>query len=282
MKPELITRKADLRALTSSFRRAGERLALVPTMGALHDGHLSLVREGLERADRVAVSIFVNPLQFGPSEDFGRYPRDLEADLEKCGAAGVALVFHPDPAEMYPPGFQTSVEVAELSQGLCGASRPGHFRGVATVVAKLFGLFQPEVAVFGQKDFQQLRVIERMVLDLGWPVEIVGAPIVREADGLAKSSRNAFLSPDERRQAICLHQALVRAKESFAGGERDAAKLRGAAVATLERAGARVDYVELKDPNRLGPVDPVAADSRLLIAAFLGRTRLIDNAALGL
>lgn len=282
MTPRVVTREAEVRQLTLAYRRAGERLALVPTMGALHEGHLSLVREARRRADRVALTIFVNPLQFGPTEDLDRYPKDFEGDLAKCAAEGVDLVFHPSPAELYPKGFQTHVEVPELSRGLCGKSRPGHFRGVATVVAKLLGLFRPEVAIFGQKDFQQLRVIERLVQDLSIPTAIVGAPIVREADGLARSSRNAYLSPDERRRALCLCEAIARARESFARGVRDAARLRADALALLEREGARVDYVELCDPDRLGPIDPVATDTRLLLAAFFGTTRLIDNAALSL
>jgi pantoate--beta-alanine ligase len=271
----------ELRAITSGWRRNGERAALVPTMGYLHEGHLSLMREGRRRANRVAVSIFVNPLQFGPKEDLARYPRDLEGDLAKCGSVDVDLVFAPEPAEMYPPGFQTSVDVAELSQGLCGASRPGHFRGVATVVAKLLALFLPEVAVFGRKDYQQLKIIERLTRDLGLPTEIVGATIVREPDGLAMSSRNAYLSPEERRRALALQEGLQAARARFAGGARDAASLRAALLERLEKAEARPDYVELRDAESLQPLEVATASSMLFVAAFLGRTRLIDNVVLG-
>ncbi len=250
-------------------------------MGFLHEGHLSLMREGRRRADRVSVSIFVNPLQFGPREDLARYPRDLEGDLAKCGSVDVDLVFTPDPIEVYPPGFQTSVDVAQLSQGLCGASRPGHFRGVATVVTKLLALSLPDVAVFGRKDYQQLKIIERLTRDLDLPTEIVGAPIVREPDGLAMSSRNAYLSPDERRRALSLQEGLQTARTRFADGSRGAASLRAAVLDRLEKAGARPDYVELRDAETLETLDLAAEGSMLFVAAFLGKTRLIDNAVLG-
>ncbi len=278
---QVVKTAAEVRAITSAWRGKGERAALVPTMGYLHDGHLSLMREGRRRADRVAASIFVNPLQFAPKEDLARYPRDLEGDLSKCGTVGVDLVFHPDPAEMYPPGFQTSVDVSELSEGLCGASRPGHFRGVATVVTKLLALFLPDVAVFGRKDYQQLKIIERLARDLALPSEIVGAPIVREPDGLALSSRNAYLSPDERRRALSLQAGLQAARTLFADGKRDATSLRGAVLERLEKAEARLDYVELRDADTLKALEVAAADSMLFVAAFLGKTRLIDNVVLG-
>jgi len=278
---QVVRTAAEVRAITSAWRAKGERAALVPTMGYLHEGHLSLMREGRRRADRVAVSIFVNPLQFGPSEDLARYPRDLEGDLAKCGSAGVDLVFHPEPAEMYPPGFQTSVDVPELSQGLCGGSRPGHFRGVATVVTKLLVLFLPDVAIFGRKDYQQLKIIERLARDLSLPTEIIGAPIVREPDGLAMSSRNAYLSPDERRRALGLQEGLQAARKLLAAGTRDAASLRGAVLERLAAAEARADYVELRGAENLEELDVATPEAMLFVAAFLGRTRLIDNVVLG-
>ncbi len=258
------------------------RLALVPTLGALHEGHLSLMRAARERAERVVVSIFVNPLQFGPQEDFARYPRNLEADLEKCASAGVEEVFHPEADQIYPPGFQTHVEVSELAADLCGARRPGHFRGVATVVYRLFQLLQPDLAFFGEKDLQQLRVVQRMALDLGLPVEVCGCPIVRDSDGLALSSRNQYLSPAERVSALSIIRGLREARAAFAAGERDPAALIERCRSALQAGGLREDYVELRDPDSLRPVVAQAEwDSRLLVAAFAGKTRLIDNARLG-
>jgi len=262
----------------------GGRLALVPTMGYLHDGHVSLMRAARDRAERVVVSIFVNPLQFGPNEDFARYPRNLEADLARCAEAGVDEVFHPDAAAFYPPGFQTHVEVTQVSQGLCGGRRPGHFRGVATVVYRLFQLLQPDVAFFGEKDFQQLRVIQRMTADLGLPIEIVGRPIVREPDGLAMSSRNAYLTAADRPQALALFRGLSAAREAYAAGERMPGRLIERCRSALRAAGTREDYVELCDPETLQPLASevrTGAESRLLVAAFVGKTRLIDNARIG-
>jgi pantoate--beta-alanine ligase len=267
-------------------RRRGARVALVPTMGFLHEGHLSLMREARRRADEgpsggVAVAtIFVNPTQFGPREDLSRYPRDLEGDLAKCGSAGIDAVLAPEPEQVYAAGHQTWVEVGGVSQGLCGASRPGHFRGVATVVAKLLNLTRPDVALFGEKDWQQLQVIRTMVRDLDMGVEIAGLPIVRDPDGLALSSRNAYLSPEERTRALSLSRALFAARDAVAAGERDAARLAAGARRTIEAAGARVDYVEVMEPERLVPVARVEAGTRMLVAAFVGPTRLIDNLAL--
>jgi len=290
--PELITDPAAWQARCLADRDAGARIALVPTMGFLHEGHLSLMRAARQRIDayetrgqrgpRLALaSVFVNPTQFGPGEDLSRYPRDLAGDLAKCGAAGIDWVLAPsDPAQVFPPGHQTWVTVEEASQGLCGARRPGHFRGVATVVAKLFGLTRPHVALFGEKDFQQLAVLRAMARDLCMGVEVVGMPIVREADGLAMSSRNAYLSPDERRNALALSRSLFEARDAAARGERDAAALAARARATLEAAGARVDYVELADPDSLAPVAVAAPGTVMLLAAFLGKTRLIDNLVL--
>jgi pantoate--beta-alanine ligase len=277
--PRLITAIPD--ALWRLPDRAA-RLALVPTMGALHEGHVSLMRAARERAERVVVSIFVNPLQFGPTEDLAHYPRDLAADLALCAEAGVEAVFHPRPEDFYPPGFQTRVEPGELATDLCGARRPGHFQGVATVVYRLFQLIQPDLAFFGEKDFQQLRVVERMVLDLGLPVEIRGVPIVRESDGLALSSRNRYLTTDQRTQALSIIRGLREARAAFAAGERDPAALVERCRGALRRGGLRDDYVEIRDPQTLRPLDGKAEPaSRLLVAAFAGTTRLIDNVRLG-
>ena len=282
--PILVQTREELLRHVRALHARGERLALVPTMGFLHEGHTSLIREGVERADKVAVSIFVNPTQFGPNEDLERYPRDLSGDLAKCAEAGAWLVYAPtSPAEVYPEGFQTWVQVTGLELGLCGGTRPGHFKGVATVVSKLLVLFRPHVALFGQKDYQQLAVIRRMVRDLdldAW-TEIVGLPTVREADGLAKSSRNAYLSPDERQRALSLKRGLDAAAALFAAGERDARKLVEAARTELSRGVDRIDYVELVDALSLEPVETVTGPVCLLEAGFVGKTRLIDNQVLG-
>jgi pantoate--beta-alanine ligase len=257
------------------------RIALVPTMGSLHDGHLALVREARGRGDRVVVSIFVNPTQFGANEDLDKYPRDLDADLAKLAALDVDAVFVPNEAVIYPPGFDTWVVPGELAQPLCGASRPDHFRGVATVVLILLRLSRCHVALFGEKDFQQLQIIRRMAADLWLDVEIVGCPIVRERDGLAMSSRNAYLSPEERRQALVLSQGLARAELLVEGGERRAGAIAGAVRDTIAGApAARVDYVELVDSESLAAVERVEAPVLCAIAAWVGRTRLIDNRVL--
>ncbi|MFL5411278.1 MAG: pantoate--beta-alanine ligase, partial [Myxococcales bacterium] len=270
------------------FRRACQEarvdgpLALVPTMGFLHEGHASLIRAARNLAPTVAVTIFVNPTQFGPNEDLSRYPRDLEGDLQRCGRAGASFVFAPDaPSEMYPAGFQTYVEPGPLAGPLCGERRPGHFRGVCTVVAKLFALSRADVALFGEKDYQQLQIIRRMAADLDIGTEVIGRPIVREADGLALSSRNAYLLPEERPRATALWRSILAVRERFRAGERDREVLEALARETLTRAGLRVDYAELRDPNELQPVSQADPSSRLFLAAFLAKTRLIDNAALG-
>jgi len=284
---EVIRDPAAWQARCRADRDAGVRIALVPTMGYLHEGHASLLREARRRADEggrrglAVASIFVNPTQFGPSEDLSRYPRDLEGDLATCAAAGVDRVLAPaDPAAMFAPGHQTWVTVERASEGLCGASRPGHFRGVATVVAKLLNLTRPHVALFGEKDFQQLAVIRTMARDLDLGVEIAGMPIVRDADGLALSSRNAYLSAADRARALSLSRALLEAQGAAASGERDADVLRRRARARIEGAGARLDYVEIVDATTLAPVARAAPGSRMLVAAFVGTTRLIDNVAL--
>lgn len=280
----LIQTREELLAHIRPIHAAGERLALVPTMGFLHEGHLSLIREASRRADKVVVTIFVNPTQFGPNEDLDRYPRDLEGDLRRCAEAGAWLVYAPrSPAEVYREGFQTWVQVKELEQGLCGASRPGHFVGVATVVAKLLNLIRPHVALFGEKDFQQLAVVRQMARDLEFDAwtEIVGMPTVREPDGLALSSRNSYLSPEERQRALSLRRALDAARARFDAGEREAARLVEAAREVLARGVDRIDYVELVDAESLRPIERVERPACLLVAAFVGRTRLIDNQVLG-
>jgi pantoate--beta-alanine ligase len=267
----------DLRAQVAEWRKAGETIALVPTMGALHAGHLSLIGIAKGHAGRVVASIFVNPSQFGPREDFKRYPRDEEGDMKRLAEAGVDLVFIPSTDEMYPAGFATKVSLPTLTEDLCGAARPNHFEGVATVVTKLLLQCGPDVAVFGEKDFQQLLVIKRLVRDLNIPVEIIGAPIVREEDGLALSSRNAYLSADERKRAPILHQVLAETAASLANGEGcDAATSAGRFK--LEGRGFRVDYVAVRDPETLAPLfGPIRGPARVMGAAFLGATRLIDN-----
>jgi len=250
-------------------------------MGALHDGHLALVRAARARADVVILTIFVNPTQFGPNEDLAKYPRDEAGDIARARTAGIDLAFCPDAAAMYPPGSQTFVEVRELQKPLCGASRPGHFTGVATVVTKLFHATLPHVAVFGEKDYQQLAIIRRMVRDLDFGIEIVSVPIVREPDGLAMSSRNAYLGPDERRAALALSAGLAAAQAAFAAGERDAAALVAAARAPIEAEPlARIDYVELRDADELTELARVDRRAVLAMAVFIGKTRLIDNRVL--
>lgn len=260
------------------LRREGRRIAFVPTMGYLHQGHLSLLREGRAHGDILVLSIFVNPTQFGPSEDLDAYPRDFERDAALAREAGVDLLFYPTPETMYPSGYATYVNVEGLTDTLCGASRPGHFRGVTTVVTKLFNLVQPHIALFGAKDFQQLAVIRRMTLDLDLPVEVVGMPIVREADGLAMSSRNVYLNPDERRQALVLSQSLERVRRLAAAGERDAQVLLAAARALIAaQPAARVDYLKICHQHSLQQQTTVDTDSVLLLAVFVGKTRLLDN-----
>jgi len=271
-----------MRAKAEDLRRDGRRIAVVPTMGALHDGHLALLRAARGKADVVILTIFVNPTQFGPSEDLARYPRDEAGDLVKARGAGIDLAFCPEASAMYRPGAQSFIEVRELQKPLCGASRPGHFAGVATVVAKLFHLTQPHVAVFGEKDYQQLAIIRRMVRDLDFAVEIASVPIVREPDGVAMSSRNAYLSADQRRAARSLSAGLAAAERAFAGGERRGPALVAAARAPIEaEADTRIDYVELRDAEELTDVVRIERKVVLAVAAFVGTTRLIDNRVIG-
>lgn len=271
----------EMQALSEGWRREGKRIAFVPTMGYFHEGHLSLMREGKRRGDVLVVSIFVNPIQFGPSEDYSRYPRDLERDLRLAEEVGVDVAFCPEVEDMYPPGFQTFVEVTELQKPLCGQYRPGHFRGVATVVLKLFNIVKPHVAIFGLKDYQQYLVIRRMVQDLNLDLEVVGMPTVREPDGLASSSRNAYLTPEEREKATVLFRALMAAKEAFEEGKRDADEILEAARSVLAGEPAvRVQYLELRDPETLEPLKGEVRRGLLAVAAYLGNTRLIDNCLL--
>jgi pantoate--beta-alanine ligase len=284
MTVEVVTRPEDLRKTTDAERAAGRRVGLVPTMGALHAGHLALVTEARSRADTVVVSIFVNPTQFGPNEDFVRYPRDLEGDIAKVERAGAGVVFAPDRPAMYPEGEETRVRVGALAEPLCGRFRPGHFEGVATVVAKLFAIMGPSVAVFGRKDYQQLAIVRRMARDLFLPVEVVGAPIVREPDGLAMSSRNAYLSPSERERARGLSRGLAAAVRAFEAGERRTGALRAAARVEVERVATSVDYVEVADADRLTPFGDervVPARALVAVACRIGSTRIIDNVVLG-
>jgi len=275
---ERIDRLTELRARVADWRRAGETIAFVPTMGNLHHGHLTLVAEARTRARRTVVSIFVNPLQFGPQEDLAAYPRTLARDESLLGEAGCDLLFAPDPETMYPRGqrSQTRVEVPELSDILCGASRPGHFTGVATVVCKLFHMVQPDLALFGEKDYQQLLVIRRLTEDLAIPIKIIGVPTVREADGLAMSSRNGYLSADERARAPALYRTLKGAAQALEVG-RAVAEVELEASEALKAGGLRPDYVSVRRRSDLA--EPGSADRELLVlaAAYLGGTRLIDN-----
>jgi pantoate--beta-alanine ligase len=287
---QIVKTVTALQRLADAERTAGKRIALVPTMGALHAGHLALVETGRARADRVWVSIFVNPTQFNDPRDLEKYPRTLEADLAACAAAGVDVVFLPDAAELYPPGSQTLVEVAELSRPLCGSSRPGHFRGVTTVVAKLLLAAKPHVAVFGEKDYQQLAVVRRMVRDLRFDVEIAGAPTVREPDGLAMSSRNQNLDAEARRQATALVRSLDAAASAVAAGEKDRERLLAGVRREIGKAPlATIDYAELRDPETLEPAPTqLVAPALLALAVFFepgdpaagARVRLIDNRVL--
>ena len=259
------------------MRRDGRRVGLVPTMGALHEGHLSLVQAARAATDTVAASIFVNPTQFGPNEDLVKYPRSFERDCELLEREGVSFVFAPSVEEMYPAGTVTWVVVEELSGKLDGRSRPGHFRGVTTVVAKLFHIVEPDVAFFGQKDAAQVAIIRRMVRDLNWAVEIVTCPIVREADGLAMSSRNAYLDAEQRKQALVLHQSLRRVEELVQAGKHDAARLAAAGREEISRSSVRLDYFAIVNPDTLDPVADVSQGALVAVAAYVGSTRLIDN-----
>lgn len=282
MSPAVVRRAVDLTELCHDARRRSDRVGFVPTMGALHAGHLALVREARRQAGFVVASIFVNPTQFGPSEDLSRYPRDLDGDLVKLVSAGVDAVFAPEPGELYPVGEETRVRVGRLAEPLCGHSRPGHFEGVATVVAKLFGVVGRSTAVFGKKDYQQLLVVRRVVRDLFLPIDVVAVRTVREPDGLAMSSRNAYLSTDERTRARALAVGLDGAARAFADGERRPRELERLAREPVDRAATSVDYVEVRDPDTLAPLEgETGSRAALAIACRIGATRLIDNVVLG-
>lgn len=272
---------ADARQWVGHQRQAGEAIHFVPTMGYFHEGHLSLMRRAKADGGRVVVSLFVNPLQFGPHEDLERYPRDFERDRAMAESVGVEAMFVPEAQAMYPPDFQTQVRVQKLSQPLCGRSRPGHFEGVATVVLKLFNIITPDRAYFGEKDYQQLRIIQQLVRDLNLPIEIVPCPIVREPDGLAMSSRNVYLTPEERAEAPIIYQSLLWACEQVKKGERDAGTLRQQVIQRIEQAPpAHIDYVEIVDAETLEPISTIERPARIAVAVYFGKARLIDNMAL--
>ena len=278
---EVVSTIRDMKTHVKAVKKQGKTICLVPTMGYLHKGHIDLMRMGRTLADHLVISIFVNPTQFGAGEDLAKYPRDFERDKSMSEEVGVACIFFPDASEMYPQGYATYVNVEGITEGLCGASRPTHFRGVTTVVAKLFNIIEPDVAVFGEKDFQQLTVIERMVEDLNMSVKVVAHPTVREADGLAMSSRNKYLNTEQRKNALVLNRALNKARELVEKGERDTTRLRGMAVDMIEATPeAVVDYVEIVDPHTLKCIDRIETKAVMALAVKVGGTRLIDNARL--
>ena len=267
-----------VREQVREWRKAGLTVGLVPTMGYLHEGHKSLIDKAVEQNDKVVVSVFVNPMQFGPTEDLESYPRDMDRDAALCENAGAALIFHPEPEEMYDDNFSSFVDMNTLTGGLCGKTRPIHFRGVCTVVAKLFNIVTPDRAYFGQKDAQQLAVIRHMVNDLSFGIEIVGCPIIREEDGLAKSSRNTYLNEDERKAALVLSRSLKEGRKLVDAGEKDAAKVKKTITDIIEKeALAKIDYVEVVDWNTLEPVEKIDGPILTAIAVYIGKTRLIDN-----
>jgi len=278
---EIIRHIPEMQQWSEKQRLAGKRVAFVPTMGFLHEGHLSLVREGKQKGDVVVVSIFINPIQFNQQEDFAKYPRDLESDQELLAALGVDALFYPEAPEMYPEGFQTAVTVEKVSEPLCGRFRPGHFSGVSTVVTKLFNIVKPHVALFGEKDFQQCVVIKRMVQDLNLDIEIIGVSTVREADGLAMSSRNARLSPEQRAQSLCLYRALNEARGMVQGGERrPAVILQKVQKIVTQQKSARLEYASLCHPETLEEVTEVSGPTLLALVVWVGEVRLIDNSIL--
>ena len=269
---------AEVREQVKAWKAEGLRVGLVPTMGFLHEGHQSLIIKAVEENDRVVVSDFVNPTQFGPKEDLASYPRDIERDAKLCEEAGADLIFHPEPAEMYAPDYCTFVDMDGLTKGLCGKTRPTHFRGVCSVVAKLFNIVAPDSAYFGQKDAQQLAVIRRMVRDLNFDIRIVACPIIREEDGLAKSSRNTYLNTEERAAAVVLSRALNQGKALIESGEQSAAKVKDVIMEELcKEPLARVDYVEVVDADSIEPIKELKGNVLVAIAVYIGKTRLIDN-----
>lgn len=277
----IIHSKAEMQTIALSLKKSGKSVALVPTMGFLHEGHASLLREGRKHADILALSIFVNPIQFGQNEDLDRYPRDMERDCRIAEECGVDYIFAPTPDEMYPAGFQTKVATGELSLPLCGASRPGHFDGVATVVTKLFNIVLPDVALFGRKDYQQLAIIRHMTSDLELPVRVIGMPIVREPDGLAMSSRNAYLAQDERKRALSLFRAICKVRKLYGAGERSIEILHDTARAMIVPYVTSIEYLEFRDGETLKQAKQAVDGTLLAIAVKMGKTRLIDNTLLG-
>lgn len=268
----------EVRTQVKEWRKAGLSVGLVPTMGYLHEGHKSLIDRAVKENDKVVVSVFVNPMQFGPTEDLASYPRDLQRDVALCEDAGAALIFNPEPENMYSEDFSSFIDMNTLTKGLCGKTRPIHFRGVCTVVGKLFNIVQPDKAYFGQKDAQQLAVIRHMVNDLNFNLEIVGCPIIREEDGLAKSSRNTYLNAEERQAALILSKSLERGRELIEAGEKDTAVIKKAITEMIETEPlAKIDYVEIVDWNTLEPVDTIESPVLNAIAVYIGKTRLIDN-----
>ncbi len=268
----------EVRNQVNEWRRQGMSVGLVPTMGYLHEGHKSLITRAVSENDKVVVSVFVNPMQFGPSEDLESYPRDMDRDAAVCEEAGAALVFHPEPSEMYHEGFSSYIDMNTLTEGLCGKSRPTHFRGVCTVVAKLFNIVVPDRAYFGQKDAQQLAVVRHMADDLSYGIEIIGCPIVREEDGLAKSSRNTYLSNEERKAALILNKALSEGKKLINSGEKDADKIKATISDIINTEPlARIDYVEVVSWDTLEPIKEINGQVLAAVAVFIGKTRLIDN-----
>ncbi|MCX8729645.1 pantoate--beta-alanine ligase [Gilliamella sp. B2969] len=275
---KVITTIDEVRDQVKAWRNNGESIGLVPTMGYLHEGHQSLMASAKKDNQRVIVTIFVNPMQFGPKEDLASYPRDLERDKKACQQMGVDLIFCPSADEMYDANFNSYVNVNGLTDALCGKKRPGHFKGVCTVVTKLFNITQPDRAYFGQKDAQQLAVIQRMVQDLNIPIEIIGCPIVRESDGLAKSSRNSYLTDNERKAAVCLYQSIELANTMIAQGERSVATILSAMQLLIEQQSlAKIDYIEFVDLSSLKPVSQLTQDTLCALAVYIGKTRLIDN-----
>lgn len=275
---KIVVAADEVREQVREWRREGFSVGLVPTMGYLHEGHKSLIDKAVEQNDRVVVSVFVNPIQFGPGEDLATYPRDLERDAALCGAAGASLIFHPEKENMYFDDFCTYVDMDGLTKGLCGKTRPTHFRGVCTVVSKLFNIVQPDRAYFGQKDAQQLAVIRRMVRDLNFNLEIIGCPIIREEDGLAKSSRNTYLSSEERKAATILHKGLLRGEELIQNGEKSASVIIGEITRVIESEPlAKIDYVEVVDFERIEKIDIIEGTVLTAVAVYIGKTRLIDN-----
>ncbi|RLG13106.1 pantoate--beta-alanine ligase [Candidatus Pacearchaeota archaeon] len=275
---QLIKTIHEMKNVSNNWHEEGLKIAFVPTMGFLHEGHLSLVRLAKKLGDKTVVSIFVNPLQFGPKEDFREYPRDLERDKALLEKEGVDVVFVPSEEEMYPPDYQTYVEVTKITQGLCGKFRPGHFKGVTTVVLKLFNIVKPDIAIFGEKDYQQLQVIKRMVKDLNLDVKIVGAPTVRESDGLAMSSRNTYLLPEERESALSLYKSLLLAKELIKKGEREAKNIKKQMENFIHSFPfTKVQYIEFVHPETLEPVEIINQPVVCALAVYVGKARLIDN-----